>query len=53
MNPALAIAQKDLLVRDKSVPFRACVFPLAFGLASLTSGPFWCRARARMQRRTA
>jgi hypothetical protein len=53
MNPALAIAQKDLLVRDKSVPFRACVFPLAFGLASLTSGPFWCRALARTQRRTA
>ncbi len=53
MSPALAIAQNDLLVRDKSVPFRACVFPLAFGLASLASGRFWCRALARTQRRTA
>ncbi|MFZ0011384.1 MAG: hypothetical protein WAL97_05710 [Halobacteriota archaeon] len=31
----------------------ACVFPLAFGVASLARGRFWRRARARTERRTA
>ncbi|HYC20433.1 MAG TPA: hypothetical protein VEF35_07470 [Candidatus Bathyarchaeia archaeon] len=34
VSPALAIAQKDLLGRNTRVPFWACVFPLAFGVAS-------------------
>jgi len=53
MSPALAIAQNDLLVRDKGALFWACVFPLAFGLASSPRGRFWRRQRAHTERRKA
>ena len=53
MSSALAIAQKDQLVRDKGALFWACVSPLASGLASLALGRFWRRARTHAERRTA
>jgi hypothetical protein len=53
MSPTLAIAQKDLLARDKGALFWACLALLAFGVASLASGRFLRRARARTERRLA